>query len=194
MQFAQLISDFREQAPSDLLAARLFCSIVSAAVCVLSFLEHGRNVAPSAVLTTYLVLECFSDVIQAGLLYVGEGFCYPVSSLTSAISATRFILLSLEGQTKTSILREPYNKLSPEETAGFFGVVFFWWVNKVLITGYSHILSLDDMPPLGTALDAMETRTAMQREWDRRSWFTLACASYIRFANQSQKNQKADFL
>ena len=130
---------------------------------------------PSTLLTSYFVIITLSDVTQAGLLYVAWNLCNPWG-LTSAISATRFVLLVLEGQTKRSILREPYDKLAPEETAGFFGVAFFWWVNKVLKTGYSKVLSLDDMPPLGRSLDVMKTREAMQREWDKRSKYTWASA------------------
>lgn len=120
-------------------------------------------------------MTVLSDVIQAGLLYVAQNLCNPWG-LASAIIATRFVLLALESQTKRSVLREPYDKLSPEETAGFFGVAFFWWVNKVLKTGYSNILSLDDMPPLGKSVDAMKTRVAMQREWDKTSTCTSASA------------------
>ena len=43
----------------------------------------------------------------------------------SHLSYPRAIKLVLEGQTKRSMLREPYGKPSCEETAGFFGVVFF---------------------------------------------------------------------
>lgn len=111
-----------------------------------------------------------SDAVQAGLLYVAQNLCNPWG-LATAISAARFGLLILEGQTKRPILREPYDKLSPEETSGFFSVAFFWWVNKVLRIGYTNVLSLDDMPPLGKPLDAMKTRIAMQREWDKRSTY-----------------------
>ena len=136
-------------------------------------------------------MTLLNDAIQTGLLYDAQNLC-SLSVLVTAISATRFLLFALESQTKRTILREPYDKLSPEETAGFFGVAFFWWVNKVLRTGYSNVLSLDEMPPLGKALDSMKTRAAMQREWDRRS--KCPCVSpdlpTWTLANQTQENQK----
>lgn len=64
-----------------------------------------------------------SDAIQVGLLYVVQNICNPWN-LASAISATMFALLILEGRPKMSLLRKPYDKLSPEETAGFLGVSF----------------------------------------------------------------------
>ncbi|CAK7207178.1 hypothetical protein SEUCBS139899_009986 [Sporothrix eucalyptigena] len=148
-------------------AAHLSSLVAAVAVCVLSFLEHGRNVAPSTLLTSYLAMALFSDVIQAGLLYVAGNLCRPWS-LAFAIFGVRLVLFVLELQTKEKILRSPAkNRLSPEETAGFFGVAFFWWVNRILRTGYSTILSLGDMPPLGASLDTMRAREAMQKAWDK---------------------------
>ncbi len=195
LQLAYLVLGILEHAHWKLLAARLLSLVAAAAVCVLSFLEHGRNVGPSTLLTSYFVIIILSDVIQAGLLYVAWNLCNPWG-LASAIFATKFVLLVLEGQTKRSILREPYDKLSPEETAGFFGVAFFWWVNKVLKTGYSKVLSLDDMPPLGKSLDVMKTREAMQREWDKRSTYTSASALvsfFFGLTNQTREARRSLF-
>lgn len=175
MQLVCLVLGILEHAHWNQLAAQLLSLVAATTVCTLSFLEHGRNIGPSTLLTSYLVITILSDVIQAGLLYVAWNLCNPWG-LPSVIFATKLVLLVLESQTKRSILREPYDKLSPEETAGFFGVAFFWWVNKVLKTGYNNVLSLDDMPPLGKSLDVVKTREAMQREWDKRSTYTSASA------------------
>jgi len=157
---------WRQHSPEDWIS-RLLPVLAAAALCVVSFLEHGRNVAPSTVLTIYLVFTIFSDVIHAGLLVVARNLCDPLG-LDAAIFAVKFVLLVLEGQTKLSILREPYQKLSPEETSGFFGVIFFWWVNRFLKLGYNKVLSLDDMPQMMKSIDAAEMRELIQRKWDRR--------------------------
>lgn len=81
----------------------------------------------------------------------------------------RMSLLVLEARTKTAILREPFQDLAPEETAGVFGTTFFWWVNKFIALGYSRILSIKDMPPLASNLDTMTIREDMQKIWDKRS-------------------------
>lgn len=112
--------------------------------------------------------------MHAGLLFVARNLCSS-GGFPLTIFATRFALLILEGRTKTSILREPYDKLSPEERSGFFGVALYWWVNKILENGYSHVLSLDDMPPLGESLDVRRTRETMQREWDKISMHKSGC-------------------
>ncbi len=138
------------------------------AVVVLSFLEHGRAVAPSTIITGYLLLTCSSDVIQTGLLYIAKN-SGSLLSLAGLAFAAQLVLLVLESRTKRSILRDPYNKLSPEETTGIMGRCFFWWVNKILKVGYTNPLSLGDMPPLSQSLDAAEARKAMLEEWSKRS-------------------------
>lgn len=168
MQLAYLVLSLQGRTHWAALAASLLSTLASATFCVLSFLEHGRNVGPSTLLVCYLVSAILSDVTRVGLFVVARNLCHP-AGLTSALFAAQLILLVLEGQPKRAILREPYDKLSPEETAGFFGVAFFWWVNSFLKKGYSKLLSLDDMPPLVQELNVMKIREAMQRRWDQRS-------------------------
>lgn len=154
-----------------MLAAQLLFLVADVVVCVISFLEHGRNPRPSTLLITYLALTIFS-LTSAGLQYVAWNLCIK-EGLTVSIFVTRFALLVLESQTKISILREPYTELSLEQAAGFFDVVFFWWVNKVLKMGYSKNIGLVDIPALDKSLDALKIRDAMRREWDKRSTFIL---------------------
>ncbi|KAM3552261.1 hypothetical protein MY1884_007289 [Beauveria asiatica] len=109
----------------------------------------------------YFLCSPTRKAINAGLQLVAWNLCI-TWGLSSAIFAGRLLLFILESQTKRSILREPYNRLPLEETSGFFGVLFFWWVNKFLKTGYSKALSLADMPSLDKSLDAMKIRDSMQ--------------------------------
>ena len=198
LQLAYLVFGIREHSSSwDALTARVLGLATAAVVGVLSLLEHGRNVGPSALLTTYLVLVTFSDAVQIALLAVAWNLCSPWG-LASAIFAARFVLLVLEVQTKRSILREPYAKLSPEQTAGFLGVAFFWWVNDILRKGYHKMLTLDDLPRLDESLDAMKAREMMQESWDKRSndshIYPLPSRLYRQcvLTGAFQKSQKAD--
>lgn len=152
------------------LAAKLPLLCADAVVCLLSFLEHGRNVGPSALLTTYLAMTISSNVITTALLYVGWSLC-DISSLAIISFVVRILLFALESQTKRLILREP--EVSLEETAGFFGSVSFWWVNTVLRNGYSNVLSLDDMPRLDASLDAKKIHERMNQEWEKRSRYPV---------------------
>jgi len=153
---------------ATLLASRLLYLAAYAALCLLSVLEHGRSITPSTFLIMYLVFSSFADVIQFALLYVAMNLC-SFSALPVAIFIVRLTLLVLEAQNKTSILREPYVNLAPEEKAGFFGTTFFWWVNSFITLGYSKILSITDIPPLPSYLNTMKMRDAMQTTWNKRS-------------------------
>lgn len=149
-------------------------------VCILSFLEHGRNIGPSTLLTTYLFFTISSNIINTGLRYVAWNLC-SIWGLPTALFASRIVLFILESQTKHSILRAPFKEPSLEKTSGFFGVLFFWWVNKVLKMGYSRALSLADMPPLDKSLDAVRIREAMQRQWDKKITYNFGpMSSYKR--------------
>ncbi|KAK4449692.1 hypothetical protein QBC34DRAFT_350884 [Podospora aff. communis PSN243] len=183
LQLANLVVGIREHNSSYTLSYEVLDLVAAVVVAILSFLEHGRNPAPSTLLTTYLVLAIFSDAVQAGLLTVAWNLCNPWG-LSTKVFTTRVILFTLEAQSKKSFLREPYAKLAPEQTAGFLGNAFFWWVNGILRTGYSTMFSLDNMPPLDQALDAMRARERMQDAWDKRKkpegrlsllWALLRC-------------------
>ena len=36
-------------------------------------------------------------------------------------------------------------KENPRDTAGFLSVLFFWWMNPILVLGYKRDLELDDL-------------------------------------------------
>jgi hypothetical protein len=91
--------------------------LASLALCGLSSLEHGRNVALSALTTTYLAADIFTNIIKLELLLVAENMCDIGFSATGAFGV-KLVALLLECQTKEHILREPYDRLSGEETAG----------------------------------------------------------------------------
>lgn len=176
LQLANLILSLKKQSSRDTAAQQL--SLVTAvAVCIVSFLEHGRNVRPSGLLTTFLMASIFSDIVQAGLLYVAWNLCNPLG-LPLAVFLAECFLLVLESQTKNGILRKPHDELGPEDTSGFFGLVFFWWVNRLLWTGSSKSLSTEDLPKMETSFDALRIREEMQAQWDKRSEYQLTSRTY----------------
>ena len=166
-----------------LLANRLLSLLTYATFFVLSVVEHGRSVSPSTILTLYLAFSIIFDGIQLGLLYVARNLC-TLSTITLFIFIARLVLLYLEAQNKTLILREHYVHLAPEEKAGFFSTSCFWWVNGIIALGYSKILSIHDMPPLPSYLDTMKMREAMQRKWDKRSMSLSSSQLYSLFCQR----------
>ena len=160
------------------LVSQILSLVASATFCMLSFVEHGRAVAPSFLLMVYLVASAFADVMHACLLLVAKNLC-GISPLAPTIFAVKLVLMLLEVQDKTPVLREPYRELAPEERAGAFGNVFFWWVNDILRLGHGTTMTLHDMPPFERGIDAMELRESMQRIWDKRSMSPFASDGLI---------------
>lgn len=169
LQLANLVHDSKTSAGHDVLA-RSTHLVAAVAACIVSFLEHGRSVKPSDLLLIYLAASIFNDIIQAGLLYVAWNLCNPIG-LPLATFVVKSVLLVVESQPKTDILRKPYDKLGPEDTSGVFGLVFFWWANHLLWLGNTKILSSEDLPAMQTDLDALKIRGQMQAQWDKRSKF-----------------------
>ncbi|RDW89784.1 hypothetical protein BP6252_01816 [Coleophoma cylindrospora] len=167
LQLVYIVTIIVKTADTTVLAYQVLFLVASAALCVLSLFEHGRSVAPSTLLTVYLASSAFVDVIHVSLLYVAMNLC-SLSPSAFAIFVAKLVLLVLEAQDKTPILREPYDGLAPEERAGVFGNAFFWWVNNIIALGYSKILLPEDMPPLASSIDAMKLRESMQQIWDKR--------------------------
>lgn len=159
-------SPFQEGTPN------LLFLIADALLCIVSFFEHGRNIRPSTAVTMYLLLNILSSIVRAGLRFVSWNLCH-ISSLSLAIFVARIILFVIENQSKRPILQIKYNQLSPEETAGFLDRIFYWWVNKILKTGYSKNLSLADIPRLNKDVDATRICTTMQIEWQKKSISSL---------------------
>jgi hypothetical protein len=168
LQLTYVVFAITGSATATLIAAQVLSLTAYALFGVLSVLEHGRSITPSTLLTVYMLSLIFCDIIHFGFLYVARDLC-SFSALPPAICVIKVALLVCEALNKTLILREPYRHLAPEERAGFFGIAFFWWVNEFIGLGHSKILSLQDMPPLPSYLDARKLREAMQTTWDKRS-------------------------
>lgn len=158
--------DFRATGFTDVTFTRLLYLAAFAVLGPMSFFEHSRSVAPSTLITTFLVSCVLCDAIQAGQLYVAKNLC-EVSMLSVASFVVKAALMILETQSK-AILREPYEHSSPEEVSGFWGTAFFWWVNEFIALGYSKILSNEDMPPLPSYLDSQHLRERMLHAWNRK--------------------------
>ncbi|KAF8856341.1 hypothetical protein BDZ45DRAFT_745521 [Acephala macrosclerotiorum] len=132
--------------PVPLISA-LLSVIAALAICILSWIEHRRSIRPSTLLGVYLLCSLILDIPSARTLFLrGE---------TTAITAPLFVagmgmklaLLILEAQSKTSCLKDPYSKLSPEAGAGFLNRAVFW-INDLMVAGCKRPIEYDDLPVL----------------------------------------------
>lgn len=136
----------------------------------ISALHHKSSVKPSDLSVLYLLattLCCFSQVT----------FPVPTASqiqqsphrwISIMELLVRIIMLLLEAQGKSSIIKPAYSHLSPEDTAGILSKVFFWWVNGILAQGNDTILQLSNIPHLDKKIRPSISRSNILRSWDQR--------------------------
>lgn len=72
------------------------------------------------------------------------------------------MLIVLESQHKSKWVKWNVKDHSPEETSGLFGLSAFVWLNRLFLTGYGKILTLDDLFPLdhNLASEALQAKLA----------------------------------
>ncbi|KAJ5094458.1 P-loop containing nucleoside triphosphate hydrolase protein [Penicillium angulare] len=133
----------------------------------LSFINHSRSQRPFDLLNGVLTLSLSRDLLQVLLLrYIDQ--CR-ISIPSEATIIAKIVLLILELQSKRSILREPWQGLSFEETESNFSQSFFWWVNSLLRRGRYELFEVEDLPPLPRDLSSQLLREKMKHYWEIRS-------------------------
>ena len=169
MQLALLVlwsSDDQIRTRASLPAA--VCNLLAAlVVVVLSYFEHVRSIRPSFLLNVYLFFSLVFDLAQARTLYLLQDDTLK-ASIFSAGMGIKLTLLFLEAQGKATYLRPPFRSLPPEATSGIFNQSFFWWLNSLIITGFSRLLSLKDLYNIDAELKSEELRKRLQEAWDTR--------------------------
>ena len=140
---------------------------VALEVIVLSYLEHYRSVKPSSLLNLYFLVTILLDIVQARTVYLQRNQNSIVPTLFTII-ASKIALLVVEAQGKRSILKKPYQGLSPEATSGILNRSFLWWLNGLLIKGSRKFILLQDLYALDSNLASEPLGRQMQISWDSR--------------------------
>ncbi|KAI0142611.1 ABC transporter type 1, transmembrane domain-containing protein [Hypoxylon sp. NC0597] len=124
----------------------------TSAVCmvVVSRLEHSRSPRPSNLLNAYLLVTILTDVAQTRTLWLASTNYdeFTFSRLFTTAVSIKALMLVLESQHKSRWVRWDAKEHSPEETSGLFGLGAFLWLNRLFLTGYKKVLTLDDLYPL----------------------------------------------
>ncbi|KAL1844981.1 hypothetical protein VTK73DRAFT_1393 [Phialemonium thermophilum] len=134
----------------------------------LSVVDHSRSPRPSVLLNSYLFLTLLLDASQARTLFLSSDGMPELtySSLFSATIALKCGILLLEAQQKSRWLVWDAKAHSPEETSGIFSLGVFFWLNNMFLRGYTKILSLDDLYPLDSSLEARALADEFSRNLD----------------------------
>lgn len=116
----------------------------SIVLCVVSYIEHSRNVQPSLVTNIFLFFTLLFDATRARTIWLQQYNHLLAIAMTASV-ALKAIVLVLESVDKRRFLRPDYASYPPEATSGIFNRGVFWWLNPLLQRGFSKLLRIDDL-------------------------------------------------
>ncbi|ETS76400.1 hypothetical protein PFICI_11787 [Pestalotiopsis fici W106-1] len=119
------------------------------ALCVLSYLEHGRNVRPSSVLLLYLLFSALFDAVRARTSWLlSPGSALAGISIASVVS--KAVVLVMELHEKSDYIVAPAEAYGPESTSSVLNRSIFFWLNPLVWNGSRTVLrpgNLDGLTP-----------------------------------------------
>ncbi|KAK2051438.1 P-loop containing nucleoside triphosphate hydrolase protein, partial [Colletotrichum caudatum] len=147
----------------------VFASFVACVgLCPLLFLEHTRSQKPSDLGIVYLLLSIAYDFAELGLTeYKNATFAVITPGVASL--CVKFVLLVAESRQKRTILRGSDGQWSPEELVNILDRTFFWWINPILVQGNRHVLTSENLPPIGQKLSSKLLRHQALQAWNQRA-------------------------
>ncbi|KAJ5791126.1 uncharacterized protein N7518_008137 [Penicillium psychrosexuale] len=156
------------QATAMFIATSVLKLLAAVAMLPLSVVEHTRTPRPSMLLMGYLILTLLLDVSQSRTLYLSSAVYMErtYSNLFTAAVAVKAVVLLLESQQKSKWVHWDKNKHSPEETSGILSLGVFFWLNRLFLTGYNKVLSINDLYPLDGAMDPTRLHEKFSRHLD----------------------------
>ncbi|KAK4861145.1 hypothetical protein LT330_004061 [Penicillium expansum] len=144
--------------------------LAAVAMLPLSVVEHSRTPRPSMLLMSYLILTLLLDAAQSRTLYLSLSSAVSTeraySNLFTAAVAVKVVVLLLESQHKSRWVHWDKKEHSPEETSGIFSLGVFFWLNRLFLTGYNKVLSINDLYPLDGAMDPTRLHEKFSRHLD----------------------------
>lgn len=127
--------------------------LASILLCLTSLLEHTKSLAPSFLLSIYLLVTVLLDTVRIRTLWqAGESIT--LCSTFVAGFATKLALLVAESWSKRNYLAIKDREVASEEIAGFVSKSLFLWLNPLLMKGFSHWLTPPDLSPIDIVLSS----------------------------------------
>lgn len=76
-------------------------------------------------------------------------------------------ILGLEEVNKTKYISPGEGRCAPEETAGLFSRTLFWWLNKLIRTGFSNVLTVESLPEIDGRLSSESLWASFGSRWEQ---------------------------
>ncbi|KAI1639442.1 hypothetical protein F4809DRAFT_657346 [Biscogniauxia mediterranea] len=138
-----------------------------AALCMisLSFFDHGRSPRPSILLNTYVSLTFLFDIAQVRTYWLSSS-TKPEVAYTSIFTASfviKVVIVLLEARRKSKWVKWDSKEHSPEETSGIYSLGVYFWLNRLFLEGYRHVLRIPDLYPLDQKMAAGQLHSRLAR-------------------------------
>jgi ATP-binding cassette subfamily C (CFTR/MRP) protein 1 len=143
--------------------ATLFLSVVSN-------LEHHRSPRPSSPIGTYLVVTWIFDAARVRTLDATES-AEPLRNIAAIAAVVKLCLIVLELKEKRAWLKDPKSFPAPESTANFFNRMTYFWVNPMLLRGYSHPIQEHNLPEVQEQIVGEKNLLSFAERWEQRKQY-----------------------
>lgn len=154
------------------IAAAILALIATFGLCILSYVEHSKNIRPSSIINAYLLLTVPFDAAQLRTRWL-RGDNVAGNGIASSILAVKLFVLISEATEKTRILFTPYADCSPENTSGLYSRGFFWWLNPLFRLGFRNVVNDDDLFAADGDLLSKSLQIRFNKLWADRMSFVL---------------------
>jgi ATP-binding cassette subfamily C (CFTR/MRP) protein 1 len=160
------------------LAAALLALVASLGLCILSYVEHTRNIRPSSIINAYLLLTLPFDAAELRTRWL-RGHNPAGNGVASAILAAKLMVLISEAIEKRKLLLTAYAHPSPEATSGLYSRGLFWWLNPLFQLGFRNVVDDDDLFAADDDLRSKSLEIRFSRRWANRTSPHPTCVSQV---------------
>jgi ATP-binding cassette subfamily C (CFTR/MRP) protein 1 len=145
----------------------LLALVAALGLCILSYVEHSKNIRPSSIINAYLLFTLPFDAAQLRTRWLrGENLAG--NGIASTILAVKLLILISEATEKRKLLFTPYADHSPEATSGLYSRGLFWWLNPLFRLGFRNVVNEDDLFSADGDLLSKSLEARFSKHWANR--------------------------
>lgn len=98
-----------------------------------------------------------------------------IPAIFSASLGLKLVVLILEEVNKTKYIDPSVGETAAEETAGIFSRTLFWWLNRLIRTGFSKVLTVDGLPTIDRRLCSQSLLATFTKRWEEGKLYAAMC-------------------
>lgn len=133
-----------------------------------SCLEHVQSVRPSTVLCLYLGVSSLLDLASSRTVFFIPGY-HLVAPIQLTSYFVKLVIFAAEVTEKRRLLMTQWRDTSPEAAASIYNRVLFVWLDRLLLRGYTTLLTVDNLTPLDQDILDASRPTSLLERWDKGS-------------------------